>query len=352
MQKTSRSASKKVTARGDSRLETIARPPSDTHQVQEILGDPQPGRDVAMVVKKKKPRHRMTDLQLEQLEALFRESSHPSKEAKQKLADEAHMTLKTVTIWFQNRRQTTRRRSARAAAHDPVPALGDSTANENENEENRPPLAAIFQDLTNMAHQDTHLHDYQRLLSSIEPACNADAFNSLPGPGFSAMAPLSRPAVPPHDLWKYLQSSPSSPARACSPGTPSPPSKMQWKDGDVFGSFGRNAVGSPEKHKWSLDWACTRMEERRRVKDAFHSDISEKQLEEDRIGSPLPGYRSVGHTAMEQVQAVQVLQGSCARNLAGNVQMNIPTQFFDVYPPDIVLGASLLLDFKYSSEPA
>lgn len=39
----------------------------------------------------KKPRHRMTDLQLERLEALYEQTTHPSREEKEKLGNEVGM---------------------------------------------------------------------------------------------------------------------------------------------------------------------------------------------------------------------------------------------------------------------
>ena len=41
--------------------------------------------------KEKKPRHRMTDMQLERLEALYQQDTHPTREQKQALGDEVGM---------------------------------------------------------------------------------------------------------------------------------------------------------------------------------------------------------------------------------------------------------------------
>jgi len=43
--------------------------------------------------KSKKPRHRMTDRQLEQLEILYQQKSHPSRQAKQELATDVGMLV-------------------------------------------------------------------------------------------------------------------------------------------------------------------------------------------------------------------------------------------------------------------
>ncbi|TCD62403.1 LIM/homeobox protein Lhx4 [Steccherinum ochraceum] len=55
--------------------------------------------------KGKKPRHRMTNRQLEHLEALFLKATHPSRQEKEALAKKVAMDMRTVTVWFQNRRQ-------------------------------------------------------------------------------------------------------------------------------------------------------------------------------------------------------------------------------------------------------
>lgn len=41
--------------------------------------------------KEKKPRHRMTDKQLERLEALYQQDTHPTREQKQALGDDVGM---------------------------------------------------------------------------------------------------------------------------------------------------------------------------------------------------------------------------------------------------------------------
>lgn len=46
----------------------------------------------------KKPRHRMTDLQLERLEALYQQDTHPTREQKQALGEE-------VGMWVYSRRK-------------------------------------------------------------------------------------------------------------------------------------------------------------------------------------------------------------------------------------------------------
>ncbi|KAF7977973.1 hypothetical protein HWV62_1797 [Athelia sp. TMB] len=60
-------------------------------------------------------RSRVTPEQLVALQRLFALKSHPSREERVDLAIQMDMELKTVTNWFQNRRQTSRRKSRRVA---------------------------------------------------------------------------------------------------------------------------------------------------------------------------------------------------------------------------------------------
>ncbi|KAK7695292.1 hypothetical protein QCA50_002482 [Cerrena zonata] len=60
---------------------------------------------------KKKSRHRMTDLQLERLETLYQYATHPTRQEKEDLGHEVGMDGRTVTVWFQNRRQLAKKAS-------------------------------------------------------------------------------------------------------------------------------------------------------------------------------------------------------------------------------------------------
>ncbi|KAI0719987.1 hypothetical protein C8T65DRAFT_755015 [Cerioporus squamosus] len=48
----------------------------------------------------KRRRHKLTEQQLQRLEELYQENTHPSREEKDSLAKEIDMTLKSVMIWF------------------------------------------------------------------------------------------------------------------------------------------------------------------------------------------------------------------------------------------------------------
>ncbi|KDQ12232.1 hypothetical protein BOTBODRAFT_45871 [Botryobasidium botryosum FD-172 SS1] len=56
-----------------------------------------------------RPRTRITPAQLHALESLYLQITHPSRDAREKVAEDIGLELKTVTIWFQNKRQSARR---------------------------------------------------------------------------------------------------------------------------------------------------------------------------------------------------------------------------------------------------
>ncbi|KAF8844194.1 homeobox-domain-containing protein [Paxillus ammoniavirescens] len=57
----------------------------------------------------RRTRKRFTSVQLMMLEQLFHQTSHPTREEREAVAQTAGMEMKSVTIWFQNKRQTERK---------------------------------------------------------------------------------------------------------------------------------------------------------------------------------------------------------------------------------------------------
>ncbi|KAI0937406.1 hypothetical protein AcW1_001395 [Taiwanofungus camphoratus] len=64
----------------------------------------------------RRTRKRFTNVQLMMLEHLYHQTSHPSREQRDALAKGGDMEIRSVTIWFQNKRQTERR--GRATFHN------------------------------------------------------------------------------------------------------------------------------------------------------------------------------------------------------------------------------------------
>ncbi|KAJ7176620.1 homeodomain transcription factor [Mycena filopes] len=70
----------------------------------------------------RRTRKRFTNAQLTMLEQLFHQNSHPSREQREAVAKSANMEVKSVTIWFQNKRQT-ERRTTLASGRVPPPVI-------------------------------------------------------------------------------------------------------------------------------------------------------------------------------------------------------------------------------------
>ncbi|KAF8506774.1 hypothetical protein F5888DRAFT_1798010 [Russula emetica] len=76
--------------------------------------------------KPSRPRHRMSTDKLETLDAFFKFNTHPSRKEKEAISKDLDMDLKTVTIWFQNKRQTlarSRRQLSSEGATTPTAAI-------------------------------------------------------------------------------------------------------------------------------------------------------------------------------------------------------------------------------------
>ncbi|KAH9932413.1 homeobox-domain-containing protein [Amylocystis lapponica] len=57
----------------------------------------------------RRTRKRFSNVQLMRLEHLYHQTSHPTRDQRDALAKEANMETRSVTVWFQNKRQTERR---------------------------------------------------------------------------------------------------------------------------------------------------------------------------------------------------------------------------------------------------
>ncbi|RPD64707.1 hypothetical protein L226DRAFT_565322 [Lentinus tigrinus ALCF2SS1-7] len=57
----------------------------------------------------KRTRKRFSSVQLMMLEHLYRKASHPTREEREQVAKDAEIDIRSVTVWFQNKRQTDRR---------------------------------------------------------------------------------------------------------------------------------------------------------------------------------------------------------------------------------------------------
>ncbi|KDQ12234.1 hypothetical protein BOTBODRAFT_56815 [Botryobasidium botryosum FD-172 SS1] len=63
-----------------------------------------------------KTRKRISPAQLKKLEKMYKKDTHPSRDVREELSRQLNMELKSVTIWFQNKRQTMKRAALHTAA--------------------------------------------------------------------------------------------------------------------------------------------------------------------------------------------------------------------------------------------
>ncbi|THH13501.1 hypothetical protein EW146_g6724 [Bondarzewia mesenterica] len=158
----------------------------------------------------KRTRRRFTNLQLTMLEQLFHKTSHPTREEREELAREVGMEPKSVTIWFQNRRQTERRASLHNATH--AANFGRAP---------NPPLSSPFPTATPST--------TRRRVSSMTNAASSPYV--APTTPFTRRPSLDRVAT-------------RSELRTAPPRTPSPPPAREYVE------FGKN------KRTRTLEWAC------------------------------------------------------------------------------------------------
>ncbi|KAF9486598.1 homeobox-domain-containing protein [Pholiota conissans] len=186
----------------------------------------------------RRTRKRFTNVQLTMLENLFHQNSHPSREDREAVARAGGMEIKSVTIWFQNKRQT-ERKTAQASNPDanmPSPnvvpnitstlhtfSLYNTSHSISRTSTSSPPFSVSSRSTTSTT---TH--------SSVRPTLDRVASRSE----LRAAAPRTpRKQDPAGPIWDNMPSSPLAPPI-------SPPARE-------FIDFGKNG-----KTRRTLEWAC------------------------------------------------------------------------------------------------
>ncbi|EGN93137.1 hypothetical protein SERLA73DRAFT_78979 [Serpula lacrymans var. lacrymans S7.3] len=304
----------------------------------------------------KRSRHRMTSEQLVFLEDVFKQDTHPSKQKKKDVAGELNMNFKTVTIWFQNRRQITKKNQAVSASATPVsgsPAA--STANEEDAED-----GSALRRVSSPSENDTlttktpvvasiPLKDSKRAPLSLAP--HGENNTAQASKGFCIkIKPLAQPlqsrsqnVEPPRtrELWEHLSSSP----------TISEWSFQAGEDVDVVDGFGRTSSNEPPqvfigKRPRTLEWACEREAKRRRLgmgedqlySATTHSQSSKRDTQEGT--TPSKGFQQMDPHAESALLLLSLSTGAHT-DLSGGLKHTAA-------PQDVMHGASLLLCFKHS----
>lgn len=176
-------------------------------------------------------RRRNTREQIEVLQKVYAITAHPSRGQRQSLASELGMELKSVTNWFQNKRQTCRKKSLAYKENVPPndrterPILGS-------NHNSRKAAAR-----SSVSRSTVSLDEIAELSErSARPRQSAATTPfSLGTSNIQKEVSTPRRSA---DLWKYMPSSPLTPY-----------SSPQWKETDR---------SSEAKVFRSLEWACLR----------------------------------------------------------------------------------------------
>ncbi|KAI0079620.1 hypothetical protein K474DRAFT_1705526 [Panus rudis PR-1116 ss-1] len=238
----------------------------------------------------KKSRHRMTNVQLQQLEALYQKSTHPSREEKQALGNGHGMTARTVTVWFQNRRQLAKKAQVEAAT------------SERQSAATRPPLVTVS------GHVNTQRPAKPQ---TILPRIGKDITCS-----FSSISPM-----------EHIQCS-TNPFREHDDGElihgPTPATKTQLKRT----RSANNCSGGVNKRLCFEDTGSDQ------------SSCGNATDEESEIVSmSVGGY----HPATALALAAKL------ESRRRYHEVTIPAEYSAAFPADIILGASLLLTFQHSA---
>ncbi|KAH7911630.1 homeobox-domain-containing protein [Hygrophoropsis aurantiaca] len=229
----------------------------------------------------RRTRKRFTSVQLMMLEQVYHHSSHPTREEREALANTAGMEMKSVTIWFQNKRQTERKVILHNAtsvsntnSHPRMPSSPFTSVNSSSSLKSAPPNTSSAAS-SRPSHGRTHSSSsvLQTPHRKITPPRPRPSLDRVATRSESRRPPPRTPTKPrnPHaSLWDNMPSSPLGPP-------PSPPAREYL---DFVGS-GR-----------TLEWACAAAriagkEGRSNIASASsRADVGDETEEEDEIVTP------------------------------------------------------------------
>ncbi|KAG1864734.1 hypothetical protein DFJ58DRAFT_772622 [Suillus subalutaceus] len=191
-------------------------------------------------------RRRNTPQQLNALQQLLELTPHPTREQRLALAAELDMELKSVTNWFQNRRQTEKRKSLVWNENNPPKIHAPQSRRLKQRHPNKS-ISSFSVSLDKIAQLSERPSSPSLLLSA----------NRAPLTPFTPRATNVRgqSSPSPSELWKHIPSSPAVPQS--SPGAEE-----------------ARLAGLPSRSKtWrSLEWACLKARRDRRVDNEEEED--------------------------------------------------------------------------------
>ncbi|OSD03274.1 hypothetical protein PYCCODRAFT_256218 [Trametes coccinea BRFM310] len=338
----------------------------------------EPVRGLGGATAGKRARHKMTDVQLQRLEELYQADTHPSRGAKEALAREVGMTLKSVLIWFQNRRQDRRRKSSGTAASKAMLRRAEQSSAQrtarktsvgqekssptrpkaappskqktvalarpasrvidgpNYNGEAAPKSVQSARTHTSGSTEDSMDVDRRSSPSTAPTSVRQGAKHPFVrvarSPSSSLDSDSSDAAGSPKALWRLIVSSPPPPP-------PLPPAAVTRSEARDRLPFSNVQASGHRQGKPDLEWACANSAARRKHGYYVYRDEDDSEGESSELeGRPRPlvkrRWKQRDSSAADRPQT-----------------FDVPHEYEHLFPPDMVLGASLLLTLKHSTAP-
>ncbi|KAI0361405.1 homeobox-domain-containing protein [Trametes cingulata] len=320
----------------------------------------------------KRARHKISDFQLGRLEELYQENTHPSRQAKEDLAREIGMTVKSVLIWFQNRRQDRRRKkttskgtpkrvkttqdphlqsAAQVQKAKPIPprkkqaaAFGDKgpgspkqatpVHRQSGKQASRPRSSRTISSQSD----DSAMEVEETSSSSTSTAATSVHVKHLPKT-YIARSPSSSldssSSDSPDALWRFVVKAPPPP--------PPVGSILKMGLGSSRQPFGNIQGSHLSQRKPDLEWACANSAARRKHGYYVYRDEDDSDGE----SSEVEGQSTTG---TKNSSTAQLKRKRRLRETSPGFQTAIPMEYDLLLPPDLVLGASLLLTLKHSAD--
>ncbi|KIP02494.1 hypothetical protein PHLGIDRAFT_50338, partial [Phlebiopsis gigantea 11061_1 CR5-6] len=235
----------------------------------------------------RRTRKRFTSAQLMMLEYLYHQTSHPTREQREALARDAAIELRSVTVWFQNKRQTERK-----ALHISVSLPDDMTPAET----TLPTLIEAEALRTHHIHLP-HLHRPQ-LSAARRPSLDhvaTRAERERPHHDSTPRTPTRlRTYSTPHDPRSLWENMPSSP--------PSPLSPAIDRDRELLDFGLRRCRSRP-----TLEWACAaaRVSGRSKDDDGGDQEMVDEMLPDASGGDTEDEMEDTPHEALTPSSSVE-----------------------------------------------
>ncbi|KAH0838033.1 hypothetical protein J3R83DRAFT_6273 [Lanmaoa asiatica] len=272
----------------------------------------------------RKARHRLSTAELARLEDVFRQETHPSRQRKKDLAAELGMDYKTVTIWFQNKRQTSKR------GQPPVEGLDRSKLG-------RARADSCLRSVSSPSHNTTlDASEVDLTANSSERKGSGDGLNTITSMAIIKIKPLldslnaltSRPRE--HSESTEVAEDEEPNIKDIDPYRPQTLSENPIALAAELNRHDQIAEQEQTKEKsvkWkrirTLEWACERQAKRRKLSREGYVRLGSEEVQD---GDP--------NASTRMDSALSLL------SLASSTQVGPPK--------DVMRGASLLLSFKHS----